>query len=301
MNDSNIIHLNIHPVPRGKELTPIIIGRKYAVASSQLAQAKHGLCENFVFSDKEGEIKPASTNSKAIFLWDPDCELEPNAIEFTDGNDQQIAYESPSQLKTNRFTLNNHSISQPQIIQEDSFQQLQAQIDLNFVYTPDQFAARLGIITLVNTNCFLTLKDGKKVSLIDSDDEAVLYLEESHPADIVTPILETPQSTQAIEQRYSIALNIKLNNTSHGSDYETLSLFEQYTTYIMHRETPFSDNNIWTPVCAPIAWGWSMRTGFRKDGDGCIIRQKLLPPTLGHEGLEMPCWENNNLALIETA
>lgn len=300
MNDSNVIPINIQPRARKEELTPILIGHKYAVTSNQIKQDKHGLCESVVFTDKSGYITPANKNSTAIFIWDTECELEPGDIEITDANEQQIAYKSEEQLKTNRFTLNNNAMNQPEIIREDSLQQLTSRVDFNFVYTPDQFAASVGMMTLVNSKCFLTLKNGETRNLIDSGDESVLYLDDNHPADIITPILETAKSRQAIEQRYSLSLNIKLNNTTHGSDYETLSIFEQYTSYIMQRETPFSENNIWTPACAPISWGWSMRTGFRQDGEACIIRQKLLPPTLSHEGHEMPCWQNNNLALLET-
>ena len=74
-----------------------------------------------------------------------------------------------------------------------------------------------------------------------------------------------------------------------------MTILEQYQTYFLQRELPFSQDNIWTPTCAPVSWGWSIRIARRHDGEWGIARQKLLMPALDHNGLALPAWEGNSL------
>lgn len=97
MTNSNIIPLNIHPRPRPKKLKPVIPGRKYFVSNPSIVDDTPGLCENFIATDKAGYLQPASHESAGFFLWDLDCELQPNHVELVDANSEPVVYQSQQQ------------------------------------------------------------------------------------------------------------------------------------------------------------------------------------------------------------
>jgi hypothetical protein len=151
-------------------------------------------------------------------------------------------------------------------------------------------SARLGVIHLVESHCFAILKNGEQRILRDSGEEQSMLHRHDLQDDVVTPVLDADQHAAAIARTFKQTIAHTIPEHIDGLEVDTMTILEQYTSYFMHRETPFSDTNIWIPVCPPVDWGWSIRIARRYDNDLGIARRKLFMPTVEHDGLEMPGW-----------
>jgi len=273
----------------------VIVGRQYQLGNDQVPEDLHGLCGGFDYDEHHGRLIPPSPMH--CYLWDIDDELTSEELEFGSVEGEAISLTSTTNVISSRFVLSHGTLSEPQIIDQESLPKLTTTASFHFVFSTELQAVRLGLLSLVETQRFALLKNGERHNLLDSGEgQSRLYLSKDTPDnDVFTPILETGAGADSIQHLHDIRLTQAIPVRLADSEIETLTVLEQYTSYFMQRELPICQENIWTPVCAPISWGWSMRVAKRHDGDWCIVRQKLLMPTVGHNGLEMPEWEGNQL------
>lgn len=292
-----IVYLNLpEPPPAAVTAAPaVIIGNHYQPGNAELPGDLHGLCGGIDYTTQYGRVLPPSL--QCCYLWDIDEELRSTKIELKATETESISLADATNVITSRFVLSHAAISEPQIINQESTPQLTTTAGFDFIFSTSMQTVQLGVLNLVETQRFAMLKNGERNSILDSGDRGpVLYLaDDMETEEVVMPILQAGAGTDTIQHRHDVSLSQIIPENLSGSEIETLTVLEQYTSFFMQRELPFCRENIWTPVCAPICWGWSMRVARRQDGDWCIVRQKLLMPTVGHNGLEMPVWQGNQL------
>jgi hypothetical protein len=276
---------------------PLLLGRRYQLHAETPTTDTHGICGGFLPSVQSGVLLPLQTDH-AIFdcyLWDSDCELDLATSPFTASSGERIVLQGQTPVAGNRFALSHTNLSKPELQAQTDGHELSICAGFDFRYAPDVMDACLGVINLVESNCFIMLKNGKRHSLQDTgEDNKALFLNKEDD-DAVQAVLQAGKGYETLEHNYAVNVTHAIPSHIDGVEVETLTVLEQYQTFFMQRELPFSEENIWTPACVPIAWGWSMRVARRYDGEWGIARQKLLMPTSGQNGLEMPTWEGNNL------
>jgi len=275
----------------------IVVGRQYRLDNDDVCEDMHGLCAGLDYNLHHGHVLPASTATQRhqYYLWDIDEELDTDKFSFSTTEGEAIALPPMANVLTSHFVISHCTLREPQIIDHESTPQLTATAGFEFVFSTQLPAVRLGMLSLVESQCFAQLKNGERHILRDNDNEQPrLYLPAAgNQYAVPCPILDAESGMAPSQDQLEIRLAWSLPQHLDGQETETLTVQEQYTSFFMQRELPFSQDNIWTPVCAPISWGWSMRVAKRSDGDWCIVRQKLLTPAVGHNGLVMPEWEGN--------
>jgi hypothetical protein len=296
-----IVYLNVpkRRTPVTPEPSPAVyVGRQYKLAGAYLPADLHGICAGFLCSSSAGEVIPLQNNEadSHCYLWDADSDLGASDASLVTSEGEHIVINAKTNMLANRFVLSNATLGQPEIQEQNRVHQLSVRAGFDFVYTADKLPARLGILSLVESTCFVMLKNGAKQSLLDTGEEqAVLFLNQEDKHEVMTPIMDVARSDDSIQKSYEESITHIIPEQLDGIEIETMTVLEQYKTFFMQREQPFTRENIWTPVCAPISWGWSIRLVKRYDGDWSIARQKLLTPAVGHNGLEMPIWKGNHL------
>ena len=277
----------------------ITVGRRYQLHPDDSVEELHGICGGQDYCTQHGRILPLSAGPEArhCYVWDVDEELTSEDLRLHSAEGEAAILTTTSNIITSQFVLTHGTLSEPQIIDQETTPQLTTTAGFDFVFSTQLPSVRLGVLSLVETQRFALLKNGERFPLLDSGEgQPILYLPDAGESkEVLTPILDTGAGMDSIRHKHTITLSQPIPALLAGSEIETLTVLEQYTSFFMQREIPFSQENIWTPVSAPIAWGWSMRVARRHDGDWCIVRQKLLMPTVGHNGLEMPAWEGNQL------
>lgn len=278
-------------------VTPaVIVGKQYRLDNVVLPGELHGLCGGLDYTAQHGRVLPPS--QERFYLWDVDDELSDAEFQLSSAATETIAITPATRFTTSRFVLSHGAISEPQIINQESTPQLTTTASFDFVFSTDMGSVQLGVLSLVESQRFAMLKNGERHTLRECGiDQPVLYLDDriENCNEVITPILQSRAGVDAVQRSHHITLTQSIPECLADSPIDTLTVLEQYTSCFMQRELPFTQENIWTPVCAPITWGWSMRVTQRQDGDWCIVRQKLLMPTVGHNGLELPTWEGNQL------
>jgi hypothetical protein len=300
-----VVYLNVPkraPAAFTAEARPaVIVGRKYQITDDKLPAGLHGICGGLDYCASHGRILPLPTTpvSSDCYLWDVEAELASANFSVLSPKAEAIAISPNTDVITGRFVLSHAALSEPLIEHQETQPQLATTASFDFVFSANSLPVRLGLLTLVQTHCFALLKDGQQHTLLDSgEDQSVLFIpdpENTH--EVLSTVLDTATGAEAIQHQHEVTLTHLIPQQLNGTQVESMTVLEQYTSFFMQRELPFSQENIWTPVCAPISWGWSMRVTQRQDGDWCIRRQKLLMPSVGHNGLELPEWEGNHLGL----
>lgn len=275
----------------------LVVGRRYRLDNEEVGEDMHGICAGLDYDIQHGHVLPASASPQQhqYYLWDIDEELDTDNFSFSTAEGETIALPAMANVLTSHFVISHCTLHEPQIIDHEASPQLTTTASFEFVFSTKLPAARLGVLSLVESQCFAQLKNGERHILRDNENEqARLYLPDAgSQAEVPSPILAANCGMAPIQDQHEIRLAWPIPQSLNGQEIETLTVQEQYTSFFMQRELPFSQDNIWTPVCAPISWGWSMRVAKRSDGDWCIVRQKLLTPAVGHNGLVMPEWEGN--------
>jgi hypothetical protein len=295
---AQIIYL--HTSDRQPSAPAIFVGRKYQLLTDTLPADSHGICGGFHCTTHSGGVTPLAATPPAShgYIWDADSQAGLASLSLANDAGEAITVDDHTPLASNRFVLFNATLTKPAIQTLAASQQLSLQARFDFVYTPEWMDARLGALNLVKSSCFAMLSNGEKHPLLESgEEEPVLFLNQAHANEAVSPILDAVTSNEAIRESHQEDINHTIPEQIEGIEVETLTVLEQYQTFFMQREQPFSPDTIWTPVCAPVSWGWSIRIARRYDGEWGIARQKLLMPTVGHNGLEMPAWQGNHLNL----
>lgn len=275
----------------------IVVGRRYRLDNDNVGEDMHGICAGLDYNIHHGHVlpAPASPQQNQYYIWDIDEELDTDKVSFTTAEGESISLPAMANVLTSHFVISQCTLREPQIIDNEAAAKLTTTASFEFVFSTKLPAVRLGILSLIESQCFAQLKNGERHILRDNENEqARLYLPDAGTQDeIASPILDADNGMDPIQGKHEIRLAWPIPQHLDDQEIETLTVQEQYTSFFMQRELPFAQDNIWTPVCAPISWGWSMRVAQRSDGDWCIVRQKLLTPAVGHNGLVMPEWEGN--------
>lgn len=274
----------------------LLVGRKYRLLGENPPVDMPGICGGQKFSADIGAILPRQNTAahQDAFLWDGDSLSGCSAVSALTAEGECLALGGNTPVANNRFVLSAATVTKPEILNPGNGPQLSLQAGFDFVYTADAMNARLGVLTLVEAQCFVVVNSGERHELRNSGDEQkLLYLTAEGQQDIVNPLADVSRGHDTLSQNHTENVSHAIPEQVEGSAMETMTVLEQYQTFFLQRELPFSEENIWTPVCAPISWGWSIRIARRHDDEWGIARQKLLMPTVGHDGMEMPEWQGN--------
>lgn len=280
------------PAPRAdKPKATLQLGRRYTHTSPQPVATMHGLCRGIVLSRQKGHLVAADQTDNDYFVWDCDADLG-QLTAPPDGG--------PLQVAANRLILAHTSLDKPLLQQQDAKPWLSLSVHFDLRYSADAMSARLGVIHVVESNAFFQLANGERhVILNTGDEDKALYLSPAAQQGIedeaVHTILDAVQDHELATVSHSETIRHSLREQVGGMDVESMTVLEHYQTFFMHRELPFSDDNIWVPALPPLTWGWSMRVARRYDGEWGIARQKLLMPTSDPNGMTMPSWRGNTL------
>ena len=194
----------------------------------------------------------------------------------------------------NRLTLDSTEMNGPELSDEEALTTLSLQPMFRLSYHTDAYAAQLGVIHLVQSQRFVTLADGERLELLEAE-QPVLYLVAEQAIETLGPA-QPPGRHQ--DYRYRIDVRQAIPSRLNDVAVESVTVLEQYRSYFMQREAGQDEGQvIWIPALAPVTWGWSIRVGRRADQHWGILRRKLILPTVGHDGLEFPLWEDNHLSL----
>lgn len=302
--------------------TTIVIGQRYRLDHPDIhayreQQELSGLCGGFEADGQRGGPLPLSvTDSETTgFFWDPDAVYNLPADWHLSTDDPSRPPNQPpctpaegSRFKPvgSRFQLIHTELDGPELKHGDDGWRLSLNARFDGHCLADGQATRFGMLTLADAQVYLSLENGETFDLLHTPEgQPALQLEHPLPANTTnaanTAIIEigdaepvdNPPARRQIEQ----SISLPIPSQRQGTAVENLTILAQYRTYFLQRPLPFSDDTIWTPASVPICWGWSIRVAPRFDGDWSIIRQKLLRPFLPDQGVEMPAWQGNTLAL----
>ncbi|MGY6274635.1 hypothetical protein [Methylomonas sp. MgM2] len=306
MSQPEYIH-NLYPPKKkvAKPRLPILeIGKRVRLQSSSSVAGRpvHGLIGGYRFDAHSAEVLPAlaSRNGEIdAYVWDTNCDLADLqvSLESEDGSSAQAL--SAYRLQTNSLEFYQVALKGPEIISDESNIALSLSAHFELTYTTDVFAARLGLLHLVQAQRFLILANGERITLLDSGDEdcPVLYLpyrDDDRPMSWLSENQAAGES-KAYDITTSISQSIPVE--IHGAAVEGLTVQERYSSYFMQEATPSSaEKTIWTPIYPRISWGWSIRAGCREDGVWDIMRRKLMLPIVDGDGLQIPLWQTNSRA-----
>lgn len=237
----------------------------------------HAFIGNYRISTTEATIEPIKTGGSG-FLWDPDA--APGA-----------------DLALNEFQLGTTALHGPNIFTSAGGYWLMIEPQFDVRYKSHHYAARLGEIRLVESQRFLTLNNGERITLLDTQTlgKPVLYLQDSEDTAVVRQ--QSPWQMVGESKAYSFNYRITqaLPGQWHGNPVRDVTVLEQYTSFFM--EKPLSDpfeHSIWVPTHAAIDWGWSIRVEQKPTG-WAITRRKLMLPTVSNDPWQLPQWQSNTL------
>jgi len=288
------------PLPQKKRGPVLYTGQSYRVdevATAQLSDVE-GIVGDYRIGANSGTslpIVPANDNVATCYLWDEGVELG-RLTATLNGSGSTLPF-NKHRIRSNRLLLNNSQLLGPALIEDGENTTLSMTAAFNCSFISDAQAATLGMIHLVQSRRFALLEDGSEFSLQQTpDDTPVLYLANADEA-VVKPVvaLQAQRVTESYDHHMTISQEIPA--AINGVAVASLTVLEQFTSYFMqHPALPRKRATIWVPLYAPISWGWSIRVARRFDGDWAIQRRKLILPTTGHEGLQLPVWHSNTLA-----
>jgi hypothetical protein len=198
-------------------------------------------------------------------------------------------------VKSNHLQMQATQLQGPELITEGEETSLCLTPSFDCHFVTDQQAASLGVIHLLESQRIALLDDGRQYYLLETGDKPVLYLE-TEDDEAVKPIITRQESGMKQAYHYQCTVSQAIPDEIDGQAVISVTVLERYSSYFMQRPLLAEETSIWVPVYAPISWGWSMRIGRRYDGVWAMQRRKLVLPTTGHDGLQLPVWRSNSLA-----
>jgi len=258
---------------------PATVARGQCLSLGKLAAVDladiHGVIGGYRLSAQRGEVLPVHEDT-GYYIWDNDSPLYSPVVE-------------------NEFQLESATLNRPVVERVGGQYFLILQPEFNVRFTTATHSARLGEIRLVQSERFYTLENGASLTVTDTREvgEPVLYLQ--HTKDRMVVRQETPLQLQGADREYAFneSVNQPIPEQVAGIGVTSVTVLEHFTSYFMQQVMSVPEPAIWVPVCAPIHWGWSIRAGRRHDREWDILRRKLMLPTVGHDGWEMPTWCSN--------
>lgn len=276
-------------------------GHQYVASSisTKYMNTPHGIVGDYKISPVQGKAQAVTMPySDSIYLWDTDIDLKNAGFSIAEQANFEDTVMATGRIKSNYIEITRQALEGPQLITDNGATRLSLSMFVDFTFATANYAAQLAMVHLVEATRFINLENGRQVSLLDTQEQEcpVLYLE--NPADEqALKLIGTPQPL-ATKQSYCYQLGIEQNIPEHyeGEKVETVTVLEQYRSFVMQRAVPFDEKaNIWTPIYAPLLWGWSIRVGRRVDGEWGILKRKLILPTPGNDGLQLPEWDDNTI------
>lgn len=252
----------------------LVRGVGYPVSSFKLIP-DHGLVGGLAFL-VDGSNMTAAESSQTAFIWDADADID-------------------EKISVNEFQLLNCSLEGPEIFTGVSSNWLSIKPKFHFYYHTTGHAAYLAEICLVESQRSFLFEDGSTQTMLDTQERSVLYLENNLDNCILRQ--QTPWQPWGVNSEYHFDYRIaqELPDSFNGKKVANVTVLEQFTSYFMERPlTNEKTPSIWVPVFAPVSWGWSMRVEQATEGWN-IVRRKLMPPVVGHDGWQLPKWSSNTL------
>lgn len=262
----------------------------------------HGIVGDYQPALEQATIEPvAAIDGKArCFIWDDEARFAGAETSWQQAECRHATI-TDCAINGNHCEILSSEVAGPELIKDGEATCLQLSVSWQLQWDTSTYSAELGMITLQESQRFFTLENGEQVSVSDSReaDAPVLYLQGCDDGEIVKAIAVQQQGVKQ-QHGYSITVSQHIPSNHDGHVVASVTVLEQYRSYIMQRPTDSKARTIWAPLVAPISWGWSIRVGPRYDGGWAIVRRKLMLPTVGHEGLELPLWQNNSLSFSNT-
>ncbi|WP_455220760.1 hypothetical protein [Kaarinaea lacus] len=294
-------------------LTRLQTGYRYHVNCQDYARlnATHGVIGDYRISKQTGKIlsitppTPGASMTlpmSACYFWDTSTDLSKLEGQLIQNNnnsdDNQLLSMKDCQVATSRLILNGTSLDGPELIFENGITSLKLLPRFDFTFITESHAAHLGVVNLVKAHRILKLEDDKEILLLDTgiDDSPVLFLENADDDQPVKPIAALQEAGTTHQNSCTFIISQTIPEKIDIANIATVTVLEQYFSYFMQKIDASDDESIWTPVYAPITWGWSIRVGRRTDGEWGILRRKLILPTTGNDGWCMPVWSNNTIS-----
>ena len=285
------------PVITRQEAEVLYSGRQYpfTVQSEGENHVPSGMVGDYRLSPQRARLLPVEVRdgTALVYLYDAEVCLASPVWQAVG------AVGEGYRITANRLTLSGNEVVGPELVQQQQHTLLTMQPVFQLHYNTEAYAAELGVVHLVQSQRFVNLENGAQRMLLETTDP-VLYLPGPDTSDAVQCITPGQAHGRYEDYRYQLSLEQAIPERLDGQAVESVTVLEQYHSYFMQREC--SDDTapvIWTPALAPITWGWSIRVGRRADNEWGIVRRKLILPTVGHDGLEFPTWEENQLALMQ--
>lgn len=268
-------------------------GRNYSVISKGPLDQIHGLCANYSVSKESANVEDQKAHDTRAFLWDLTHETD-SEIQLHNG-ESAILLNANTPLGGACLVVSDATLSVPKILDEQDGRLLEFRIEIEGIFSSEIVSSRFGIVNLLSASRFVAMENGEQSVLFSTlDEEPVLFIDDNSRSSPIDYILETNADEEPVRHLVTRRICHRIPEHVGGIKTQSMTVLEQYHSYFMQRELPLSDNTIWTPVCAPITWGWSIRLERRQDDEWTITRQKLLNPAIGNEGLEMPVWKKTS-------
>lgn len=240
----------------------------------------NGVVGGYTISSVRGETLPVQPRT-GYYIWDNNNPLHSPVVE-------------------NEFQLDSATLNRPVIERVGGQSFLIMQPEFNVHFTTATHSARLGEIRLVMSERFYTLENGDCLTITNTREigEPVLYLQNSDDRAVIRQ--ETTLQLQGTDREYAFGEHVRqpMLEQMNGVAVTRLTVRERFASYFMQQVMSVPEPAIWVPVCAPIRWGWNIRVDRQPDQEWGIVRRKLMLPTVGHTGWEMPTWCGN---LVQSA
>jgi len=224
-----------------------------------------------------GLYEPAAAHHGELYVYDAD------------------AITTPDMLANQLQWLSGYTDG-PEVQQRALENSLHMSMQFAVQFTTHAVDAQLGVVHLVSSQRHLQLQDGETITLLETE-EPVLYLDHHNHQQGVECIDACQPLHREQAYHYTLQLHQAIPDTFDSRPLETLTVLEQYQSYFLQRPCLEGRDTIWTPLLAPVSWGWSIRVGRRADGQWTIVRRKLVLPGVGHDGLQLPLWQTNTRLL----
>ena len=241
----------------------------------------HGVIGGYEISLNRGDVSKVKDEDGSYYIWDNDSPIHSPVFE-------------------NEFQVEAATLNRPSVERVGGHYYLIMQPEFHVSFSTATHSARLGEIRLVESERFFTLENGDSITITDTQEigEPVLYLQHCDDQTVVRQ--ESDLQLQGTDREYSFCESVSqhIPEQVNGIGVTSVTVLERFTSYFMQQVLSAPGQSIWVPVCAPIGWGWSIRVGRRYDSEWDILRRKLMLPTVGHDGWEMPTWRSN---LVQSA
>ena len=280
-------------------------GCRYPVSiqNASVLNTTHGVVGEYQIGSSHARIIPVPAETSidqncVCCFWDTDVDLfrlETSILNEATG--QSIPLQDCA-LKSNRLIMNSQSMDAPQLLYEGGDATLMMSPRFDFTLSTDSYTAQIGVIHLVQASRFITLHNGTVINILNTHDKEVpvLYLENQQDEQPVKLVLAQQEIGVTREHSYACTVSQHIPEKFEGEAVATVTVLEQYQSYFMQRAIPFDDHlNMWIPIHAPILWGWSIRVGRRGDEEWGILKRKQILPTTGHDGMQLPEWNDNTI------